>query len=177
MAHRTVPYVLAAFFVILLFSPSVFAQSPAQAPASRAVPPSLQKLYNQRKADITAMDVNGDGVLSPDELAAATQGKFDAADTDKDGVISPQEQAATVGTFEQTQQKAYGAQTANKAVQLQNRFDAADVNHDGSVSKAEYESYYGNRYKKFDKNADGKLDIKEYQTDVENRRKRRRDNN
>lgn len=154
-----------------------FAQNQTQTSPSRTVPPSLQKLYDQRKTDITAMDTNGDGVLSPDELAAATQAKFDAADTNKDGVISSEEQSATVGAFKQTQQETYGAQTANKAVQLQNRFDAADANHDGTVSKAEYEAYYSQRYQKFDKNADGKLDVKEYQTDTESRRKRRRDRN
>lgn len=171
----------AVFFVCGSFALSAFAQSGTSPSASttttapsRAVPPSLQKLYDQRKADISAMDTNGDGVLSPDELAAATQSKFDAADTNQDGVISPEEQAAAVGAFKTTQQKTYGAQTANKAVQLQNRFDAADANKDGLVSKEEYEAYYTQRYKKFDKNADGTLDLKEYQTDVESRRKRRR---
>lgn len=164
-------------FTLVFFTFPAFAQSQAQTTPSRTIPPSLQKLYDQRKADIATMDTNGDGVLSPDELAAATQSKFDAADTNKDGVISPEEQAATVGAFKQTQQKTYGAQTNNKAVQLQNRFDAADANKDGTVSKAEYEAYYSDRYKKFDKNADGTLDLKEYQTDVENRRKRRRNSN
>lgn len=164
------------FAVGALFALPVCAQSQTEPPSPRKVPASLQKLYDQRKTDITAMDTNGDGVLSPDELAAATQTKFDAADTNKDGIISPAEQAATVGAFRQTQKPVYGSQTANKAVQLQNRFDAADANKDGTVSKEEYESYYNARYRGFDKNGDGALDVKEYQTDVENRRKRRRNN-
>lgn len=171
------PAFITLIFTLVFSAFPAFAQSQTQTSPARTLPPSLQKLYDQRKADMAAMDTNGDGVLSPDELAAATESKFDAADTNKDGVISPEEQAATVGNFKQAQQETYGAQTNNKAVQLQNRFDAADANKDGTVSKAEYEAYYSDRYKKFDKNADGTLDLKEYQTDVENRRKRRRNSN
>lgn len=171
---------LAAFAIGLLFLISGTSRAQSQpgstAPSSRTVPPSLQKLYERRKTDMLAMDLNGDGVLSPEELAAATQSKFDAADIDKDGIISAQERAASIGAFKQEGQKTYGNQVDNKAKQLENRYDAADANEDGQVSKQEYETYYGTRYQKFDKNGDGKLDLKEYQTDVENRRRRRRDN-
>lgn len=163
-------------FLPLVPATSLAQGQPGATTPSRAVPPSLQKLYDRRKAEMDVLDTNKDGVLSPEELAAGTKTKFDAADANKDGVITEAERKAAIGAFKQTQQKVYGGQTANKAVQLENRYEAADANKDGTVSKAEYDAYYGARYEKLDKNKDGKIDLKEYQTDTENRRKRRRDN-
>lgn len=174
---RSCALLLGSVIGLCFFIPSPApAQSTAAPPSSRTVPPSLKKLYDQRQAEMAILDKNGDGVLSPEELAAGTQMKFEAADANKDGIVTQAERDASIGAFKQTHQEKYGAQTANKAVQLQNRFEAADTNKDGQVSKQEYDAYYGQRYQKLDKNKDGKLDLREYQTDTENSRRRRRDN-
>ena len=53
------------------------------------------ELYEPRRKAFAKLDVNGNGVLSFEEWAVKTIGKFDGADRDRSGWLTPAEYATT----------------------------------------------------------------------------------
>lgn len=74
--------------------------------------------------DFSAVDTNGDGKLTQEEMQAHAKARFDAADTNGDGKLSVDELAAAA-------QKREEERRAKKAARMLERLDA---NNDGALS-------------------------------------------
>ncbi|TPE47945.1 EF-hand domain-containing protein [Amaricoccus solimangrovi] len=85
---------------------------------------------------LAAVDKNGDGVVTRDEMIATMDAAFVQLDTDRDGYLSAAEAEVTI-TSEQ--------------------FAAADTNGDGRVSKEEFITVIVADFNDSDKNGDGVL--------------------
>lgn len=88
-----------------------------------------------------AMDVNGDGVVTAEEMAARHEAMIDAADQDGDGALSREEMQAH--------------RQARRAEMRARR--NPDKNGDGVVDRFEYDAAAGERFERMDKNGDGVL--------------------
>jgi Ca2+-binding EF-hand superfamily protein len=137
------------------------------------------------------MDGNGDGKLTPDELASPHgphgnmpdktgaghasfgQKRFDQFDTNHDGVVTKDEflaeaaakfaQFDTAGNGKVTAAEIEAApKTQDRAVRIADRFvKHMDTNGDGVVTQDEFVAAAKARFAKLDKNADGYLDADE----------------
>ncbi len=87
-------------------------------------------------------DVNGDQVISSNEVADKRKQAFVKMDFDQDGDVSFAE-------YEQLDQ-------IRRTILLKARFDKLDANHDGRLTGAEYSSYLGS-FDRLDQNRDGQL--------------------
>jgi Ca2+-binding EF-hand superfamily protein len=142
------------------------AQSPAQRPpaaAGQAMPTRAMLLQNLSQS-FKIVDLNGDGVLSQQELAAAeaknqqqrlalararVAAEFTKLDTNKDNQLSPAEfmaaaaippaaPATGAGILAQLDKNKDGKISADEyRAPILARFDALDTNKDGTISQAE----------------------------------------
>lgn len=100
-----------------------FAQQPAPQPITREA--------------LVAIDTNGDGKVSREELIAAMSAAFQQLDTDKNGSLSEPEALVVIPLAQ---------------------FRAADRNANGQLSKDEYIAVVIADFKAADRNGDGSLD-------------------
>ena len=87
-------------------------------------------------------DVNGDQLISVDEVEKKRKKMFAGMDIDADGGVS----------FTEYQE----VDSLKRARLLQARFKRLDLDKDGVLSDAEYSSYLGS-FERFDKNGDGNI--------------------
>lgn len=158
--HKTQIKILALAAVVLL--PFL-----VRAEEGKPIPEYLQKRYDRRLEDIKMFDLNRDGVLQVDELKRSTATKFDLADTNKDGILSPEETAAAVDKMKSREQAVYGNSVRQYANRLKNRYKIADKDHDKQVSRQEYETYMTRHQQNFDRDGDGIISPDEYRADEE----------
>ncbi len=109
---------------------------------------------NTADAHFNAMDINADGMLSPDEHAVGAKKMFDTMDANKDGIVTAEEMDAAhekvVGRkagkadmssaekIKDIDTSGDGTLTAEEhAAGSKMMFDKMDTNHDGLVSKGE----------------------------------------
>lgn len=91
---------------------------------------------------IAKYDVNGDQVISIDEVNEKRERLFGYMDGDLDGKVS----------FDEYQH----LDIRKRQMLLQARFDKLDLDHDGNLSDSEYSSYLGS-FERFDHNGDGHI--------------------
>ena len=128
--------------------------SPANAASSNAGPGA---------ALFKALDGNGDGALSADELAAATE-SLKKLDRDGDGQLSPRELATTGGPPAGSRQDGNVRPNGNGrpgAEQLLARWKGFDKDDDGKLSADELPPLLKNRFDRVDSNGDGFADFDE----------------
>jgi Ca2+-binding EF-hand superfamily protein len=124
---------------------------------------SLEYLPNQgdpaaNKPDETvqrlmALDRNGDGVLSKDEVPERMQGLFDRTDVNHDGKLTPDE----IRDSAKTQSGPSGrAQRSGEATRIDPLLNTIDTDHDGILSAAEIAAA-PTALKAIDKDGDGEL--------------------
>ena len=171
---------LAAAMTVATASPAIAAAAvQAKAPPAAAKPAAAQALTRTaltRDLDATfkAIDTNGDGTLTANEVGAAElkvlqnrasavrtrmDGEFTKLDTNKDGQLSKAEFMAAVPagpTAAPNGAPALAALDKNKDGKVSldeyraprlSAFDKADTNHDGTISAAERQAVAGARRK------------------------------
>lgn len=115
-----------------------------------------------------ALDANGDGAISSEELAAAADSlkKFDR---DGDGQITRREMLMAAAAGRPATRPA-----AQNPQQARERFKALDKNGDGKLAQDELPPFLQNRFDKLDGNADGFVDQQELRRGAEGLRRRLR---
>ena len=99
---------------------------------------------------IAKYDVDGDQVISMNEVSKKREKIFSFMDNDADGTV----------TFDE-----YRYSDAKKReLLLKARFDKLDGDQDGHLSTEEYSSYFGS-FDRFDQNGDGRVTVKEMSED------------
>lgn len=91
---------------------------------------------------IAKYDVNGDQVISMDEVSEKREKMFGYMDGNADGTV----------TFDEYQH----LDVSKRQLLLQARFSKLDLNRDGQLSADEYSSYLGS-FERFDQNGDGQI--------------------
>lgn len=106
-------------------------------------------------------DANGDGTITRAEYVAQTEARIAAMDTNKDGVISPEERAAARQAM--WAQRRGGAAGEQGGYGMPGRGGGDGGNRGGgkSVTRAEMVARAGARFDRMDTNHDGKLDAAE----------------
>lgn len=127
--------------VVSLLLAGVAASAVCQTQASQD-----QTLLESQKR-FTALDANGDGLLSKYEYDSDVV--LTAADSNQDGLVSPQELEQALGP------QAPGTKP------MARRMIAADLDLDGQLNEDELSRAMEMRFKWLDKNADGNLDLEE----------------
>lgn len=87
-------------------------------------------------------DVNGDQMISSDEVSGRREKMFGHMDADQDGQV----------TFDEYQT----LDVRKRELLLKARFDKLDLDHNGELSGEEYRSYLGS-FDRFDSNGDGRI--------------------
>lgn len=108
------------------------------------------------------LDVNKDGKLGRDEMAAFGASKFNEADTNGDGVLSKDELLA----------RAQGKMAARGAQRIDQMMARKDANNDGVLSIDEMRGKFdlSRAFQRMDKNGDGVVSEAEYADLMEHRR-------
>jgi Ca2+-binding EF-hand superfamily protein len=116
-------------------------------PANRGAGPADGALFG-------ALDANGDGAISSEELAAAADA-LKKLDRDGDGQLTRRELMGAAGERPATRPAPPNAEQARE------RFNRFDKNGDGKLAQDELPPFLQNRFDKLDANADGFVDQEE----------------
>ena len=110
-----------------------------------------------RAALFTQLDVDGNGVLTQEELAKAGQLRFAKADSDKDGFLSKAE-------VRNQMLRSLQKRIAGKSAKMVER---RDIDKDGKLSLEEMQATSGKRgtkiFARLDKNDDGAVSAEEFE--------------
>lgn len=122
----------------------------------------------QERPDFATLDINGDGQITMEELAAQGEARFTAADTDGDGALSEAELLA------RTSERA-----ENRAAQMVERMlERLDANEDGLIQQSELpehdEDRAERRFERVDADEDGAISEEEFEAAAERGGKGRR---
>lgn len=107
-------------------------------------------------------DVDGDRVISMDEISTKREKMFGYMDGNQDGDV----------TFEEYQ----NLDVKKRELLLQARFNKLDLNADGRLDSAEYASYSGS-FDRFDQDGDGKITHAEMQSSGSEKLQKQEDDN
>ncbi|MFY0597698.1 MAG: EF-hand domain-containing protein [Cognatishimia sp.] len=110
------------------------------------------------------LDVNGDGQITKDEIAAAATARFNEADTNGDGNLSAEELAA--------------ASERAKEERIAKMIEKRDENGDGVLSQAEMqpkEDRTDKMFERMDENGDGVISAEEFEAAKSKRKGKRGD--
>ena len=100
------------------------------------------------EAHFKAMDINGDGTLSPDEHATGAKKMFGTMDANKDGTVTPEEMDAA-------HEKMAGKKTTRADMSSAEKIKVIDTNGDGILSADEHAAGSKRMFDKMDSNKDG----------------------
>ncbi len=104
------------------------------------------------RPDFATLDLNGDGVVTQEEIAARGEARFAAADSNGDGALSAEELAA--------------AASANAADRVAQMLDRLDANEDGVLQQSEMQPRGGDRgarmFERLDADGDGAVSEAEF---------------
>jgi len=106
---------------------------------------------------LMALDKNGDGTLTKDEVPERLQGLFARTDTNHDGKLTPDEIRASASTQAGPNGRP---QRSGEATRMDPVLAAIDTDHDGVLSKDEIAAA-PNALKSLDKDGDGQLSASE----------------
>lgn len=119
----------------------------------------------QDRPDFATLDLNGDGVVSLEEMQGAGDARFSAADSDGDGLLSSEELSALANE-----------RAADRVARMLERLD---TNEDGSLSQREIEVVQRGRgemsermFNRIDADDDGAISEEEFE-EVRERMERR----
>ncbi len=125
--------------------------------------------FGQRSQEwFSRMDVNGDGVVSKDEIARFTEQRFASADANKDGNVTPDEFEAARGK--------------RREERMERRYSELDRDGDKTVTQEEFTAgaaaravlRASRRFKRMDANGDGVVSFDEMKAARRHHRGRRR---
>jgi len=106
-----------------------------------------------------AMDTNGDGQISPEEMRAQAEKRFGAADADGDGKVTVEEMVAHMEAREEARRAERRQRMAERML------ERADDDKDGALSVAEMmppERTQARRFDRMDANDDGMISEEEF---------------
>jgi Ca2+-binding EF-hand superfamily protein len=158
------PVILSSLVALILAAPAI-----ARADDDK-VPAHIQKQLETRKQDMKKLDANQDGFITPAELQGGVTMKFNSADLNKDGILSADEMAAVREQYKAPPKDGSrgGKLDRNQAAtRMKTHYKNADLNEDGNISQQEYQQYFGQRYQNFDPDGNGIITEQEYRTDGE----------
>ena len=112
---------------------------------------SVPGLGERMQEHFTAVDSDGDGLLSLDEFLAAREERVEALDADADGFLSTDELSSFEGPHGRTP----------PAGVIERRMEQADTDGDGVLSFDEVESAHALRFEAADADDDGYLSLDE----------------
>lgn len=153
--------------MMAIFLPVSAARAQDAGENANKLPPSIQRQHERRAAEMMPYDLDRDGILRMQELLAVPGPRFDAMDLNGDGVLSGDEIEAAVARFRAEQAAVYGALIERRARDLGNLYRKADADGNGYVSRDEFIGYFTTRYGSFDRDGDGIVTTREYRMDVE----------
>jgi Ca2+-binding EF-hand superfamily protein len=120
--------------------------------------PSARKRIERRaQAMVKHLDTAGKGYVSHDEFIAAAKARFAKLDRNGDGKLTPDELAM----LRKGQGANDRAQSGERSPFGQQRFDKLDANHDGVVTLNEYIAAADMRFKAFDVAGNGRVSAEE----------------
>jgi len=123
-------------------------------------PEAIKRIDHRANALVKRVDTAGNGYITQDEFVAAAQKRFARLDDNGDGKLTPDELA---GRWARAA-KAQGNGGGRFAQLMQKRFDKADTNHDGVVSIDEYVAAAKALYAQLDTQHNGKVTASEIAT-------------
>ncbi|MFY0679383.1 MAG: EF-hand domain-containing protein [Thalassovita sp.] len=110
--------------------------------------------------EFSELDMNGDGVLSQDELAAHFKSRFVAIDTDSSGTLSEEELKAAAEA-QMAERKARNEE--RQAKRFAKLIEHRDANGDGVLSLDEMEHEKADKlFSRLDKDSDGTITQEEF---------------
>ncbi|MBX3564725.1 MAG: ca2+ sensor protein [Sphingomonas sp.] len=123
-------------------------------------PQDAPKRHRMMHDPLTMADINKDGIVTRDEVAASVAARFARLDTNKDGKITPEERHAARAAM----RARMGRDEMDKGVRGPGmRHHGPDTDGDGAVSLDEQRARALKRFDFIDRNGDGKVDQAERQ--------------
>ena len=123
-------------------------------------PAAVERIDHRAESFVKHLDTAGNGYVTKDEYLAAAQNRFARMDSNGDGKLSPDELASPHDNHGGKQGKAGGVHAAFG----QKYFDKLDTNHDGVVSKDEFMAAASAKFAQFDTAGDGKVTAAEIES-------------
>ena len=123
-------------------------------------PEAIKRIDRRANALVRHLDTAGNGYITQDEFVAAAQKRFARLDKNGDGKLTPDELASRWGRAAKAQANGGG----KFAQYAQQRFEKIDANHDGVISADEYVAAAKTLYAQLDTQHNGKVTASEIAT-------------
>ncbi len=132
--------------------------------------------HHGRPGMMEKIDANGDGTVTVEESAAASNKQFDELDKDKDGVITAADMEARMKEMEARHEEKMKEKAAEGVVPPANderrqkmhdgmmkRFSAMDADGDGKVTREQFAEQGEKKFSEIDKDGNGSVSNEERQ--------------
>jgi Ca2+-binding EF-hand superfamily protein len=116
-------------------------------------PAAVARIDHRAEAIVKRLDTAGNGYVTKEEFLAEAQNRFARMDGNGDGKLTPDELAASHGPHGDRAGKAGGGHASSG----RKHFDKLDANHDGVVGKDEFMAAAAAKFAQFDTGGNGKV--------------------